>query len=193
MISLPCDVELAKAATVREVLADDLGAGDIGTAWRLFELLDGGSYRQLGLDDRMRGGAGYWLLTTKRDQVIDVVGEHPIETDVPLRAARDGAWTLVGSPFGLPVEWRRMRVVDSESGRVLSLADASPDDAACLPPVSGVCRVADIGFVWTGSGGYRRLDASGGSLEPFEGVWMLAAKPGMKVRMPDPSGGGAFR
>ena len=189
MISLPCDVQLSGKGSVREVLADDLGADGLESTWRLFELEDDGTYRRMRLADQLRVGVGYWLLTTEDARVIDVVGEPSVETDVPLRGGSGGkgAWSLVGSPFRLPIEWRDMQVIDSETGRVLDLADASPDDDVCLPPVANSCRVANVGFVWTERGSYKRMDASGGSLEPFEGMWMLTARSGMKVRVPQPA------
>ena len=188
MFSLPCDVQLPKKGSVREVLADDLGDNELGNTWIIYELLESGEYAELDLDSQLKIGTGYWLLTTDVDKVIDVVGEFAIEVDVALRAdSTIGAWSLIGTPFQMPVEWRNVNVVDSGNGQVKNISAASQNAASCESnPIASSCEVSPKAYKWTEAGNYETLDLQSGSLDAFEAAWVLTGKNGMRMRVPKP-------
>ncbi len=189
MFSLPCDVQLPKKGSVREVLADDLGGDQLGLTWAIFALLDSGEYVSLSLDSQLESGRGYWLLTTQAGKVIDVSGEYPIEVDTALRADSDrGAWTMVGSPFGLPVAWQDVNIVDSGNGETMNISEASPDVQSCASsPISSACKVSPVAFKWTEAEVYETLDLQSGELNAFEAAWVLSRESGMRLRVPAPA------
>lgn len=189
MFSMPCDAQLSGNGSVEKVLADDLGSAGIGVSWVIFELQDNGSYNQLGLNDQLIGGVGYWLFTIESGKTIDIQGEYPIETDVSLRAESGfGAWTMIGSPFRFPLKWSDVKVVDSSTGRVVSISSANSSAGSCgTNPVSSNCTVANVAHKWTEAGVYETLDLTSGSLDAFEGAWVRAAAGDMRLRMPVPA------
>jgi hypothetical protein len=81
-------------------------------------------------------------------------------------------------------------VVDGE--RVLSLAEADPElpglGLACdQRPVAPECVLSRKMYKWNGAA-YQGFDGTTpgmeGSLEPFDGVWVAAHKPGISLRLP---------
>ncbi|MFK7858310.1 MAG: hypothetical protein AB8B64_05810 [Granulosicoccus sp.] len=189
MFSMPCDVQLPGKNSVAEVLGDDLGINAIGLSWKIFALQDNGLYAELGLTDELKSGVGYWLLTTQSGVTVDVSGEYPIEVDISLRSESvSGAWTLVGSPFRYAVSWADASVINSSTGKLVSLTSDDSSEAACgRVPLSSDCTVSNVAYKWTESGAYEALNMSSGSLDSFEGAWVRAGASGMRLRLPRPA------
>lgn len=186
MFSLPCDVQLPAKGTVAEVLADDLGIDTFRDKWIIYALLDDGSYKALELTDELYSGVGYWLVTIESDKTIEVTGEYPIETGVPLRAgsSSSGAWTLIGSPFLHSASWSDTQLIDMNTGKVSSLF--SNGNTCTRETTSDNCMVLSTGYKWTESGTYDVLGQSSGQLNEFEGAWVWARSPGIRLRLPMP-------
>ena len=195
MISLPCAV--GAGDSVQEVFGDDLDPVDYGNTWGLFARNEvGGVYNLLGLSDPLAEGRGYWIKTLEAGQTVTVEGGVPTPVDVPLIADPvAGVPNLVGHPFDFDVCWADVQVVDGAS--VLALAEADPligPLRACeMVPPDPSCVVSRVANKWNGAA-YENFDgvttSKQGTLEPFDGLWVEAFKPGVALRIPALPGSG---
>ncbi|MCP4656061.1 MAG: hypothetical protein GY856_11665 [bacterium] len=188
MISLPCDT--GSNDTVQEVFGNDLESADYGMRWGIFErdeLVQ--VYRMLELTDPLNEGVGYWITTLDPGQSITVDGAPNEVVDVPLVAAADGRQNLVGHPFDVDVCWADAQVVDGASVLTLHEADPviGPMRACAMEPPDPSCVMSRVAYKWTGAA-YEVFDgetpAMQGTLEPFDGLWVKAFKPGVTLRIP---------
>ncbi len=195
LVSLPCDV--GAGDTLEEVFGDDLEPLDFATTWAAFQRDEAaGAYVWLNLTDPLNEGEGYWIITLDPGQSLTVEGDGNGVIDVPLFSdVADGVQNMVGHPFDIDVCWADVQVVDGAS--VLSLDQADPligPLRACdLVPPDPSCVMSRVAHTWNGSA-YDAFDGvtSGmqGSLEPMDGLWVKAFKPGIALRIPQTPGSG---
>jgi hypothetical protein len=189
--SLPC---LPRDNQLQQVFAGLDGAA-YNSSWAVFAHdAASDSYRLLAPTERLQANTGYWYVNTGPDYQLSVSGRERRERDIPLYAAAPLAGNLVGNLVGhtgmANVPWQDVTVVDGE--RVLSLAEADPElpglGLACdQQPVAPECVMSRKMYKWNGAA-YQGFDGTTpgmeGSLDPFDGVWVAAHKPGISLRLP---------
>lgn len=202
MISLPCDVGISSGATLAEVFGDDLDVNKHLDTWAAFEYVyDQDTAGQLsavtkavGLDDTLRPGVGYWLITFDTGQVIDVQGEYVSQKDIELftDSTAGFGWNLVGPSYRFPTAFVSMKVITA-AGDQLTVAEADPalpgtdgslGNTRCTAPgvLSDDCLVARFAFKYAGDGVYETLTTTSGGIDPFDAAWIFSAAPGVAVR-----------
>lgn len=189
LISLPCSVD--GSSTVQDVFGDDLDPADYGVRWGLFSRDEvGGAYNLLSLTDTVAPGEGYWIKTLDPGQSITVGGSGNLVVDVPLVPGPDGVQNLVGHPFDFDVCWADAEVVVGAS-TVLSLDQADPliglTRACDMVPPDPSCVMSRVAHKWNGAA-YEAFDGETsflqGTLRPFDGFWVQAFQPDVKLRIP---------
>ena len=188
--------------TVRDVFADDLGAGRFGTAnpdgdWTLYayeaDPANGGApaYREVTLSTPLVPGRGYWFLQARGGTVTVDLPALAVPTvltpepacpspsgcrAVPLRADASAsvAWNFVANPFV-----QRPRFGDTRAD-----TDGGACAAGCTPDEALDARViGDLLFRYDGAPQYTRVGPSD-RLGAWDGAWLgaLSAADGRAPR-----------
>jgi hypothetical protein len=148
----------------------------------------------LAITDSLGVGEGYWIITNQAAQSVTIEGASNVVTDVPLVgvtaaapggcASSAGRCNKAGHPHNFDVCWSSVEVIDGAS--TLSLAAADPD-GICQTTGGTTCIMSRIAHKWTGAG-YAPFDGitpgMSGTLVPWDGFWVSANKPGIKLRVP---------
>ena len=172
MISMPCQLGISTPNTVEAVFGDNLTPDDYDTRWVLYEYLPESGYRKLELEDPLKEGKGYWIISLDTKSV-DVLGEYPSNIDYPLGdGTSSGKWNLAGTPFRFDTAWKDVQVIDT-NGSVVTFNDTATD------------LIHDTAWRWNGStGSYETLTLTSGVLSAFDGVWVYSKKADTALRVP---------
>ncbi|MBT8144453.1 MAG: hypothetical protein KJO55_07115, partial [Gammaproteobacteria bacterium] len=185
-LSLSCEPS-PTANTVADLIGDDL-SGIQDTDWAIFERDEvNQSYIQLGAGATMNVGDAYWIKTLLANQSIEIEEEFNAENDVVLEPDANGRFNMVGYPYWYDFDWNDVRVIDS-GGTPRTLAEADPAGVCqtSSTPVADGCLMSATAYRWNG-GGYSSFNGTStpGTLTNFDGLWVKAFAPGIKLRFPE--------
>lgn len=113
--------------------------------------------------DALRSGQGYWARFPQDTPLLDT--GTPARTDQAFGIPLQRGWNMIGDPFAGAVPLSAVRVLDG-AGNSLTLAQANP---------AGLVFPTLYAFP-AGSTAYQAVDASGGSLAPYQGYWVYALR-----------------
>ncbi len=189
MISMPCDPE--GPVTVADILGDDM-TGTYGTDWIVYARDEADEeYDVLSLGSPMEVARGYWIYT-KDAQFISMEGGRSHVTDLDLVADPDsGVQNMAGHTFPHDVCWDDARVI--QGATALTLDQADPGGECETPAPDGTCAMSRVMNKWNGNA-YVPFDGqtpgAEGTLNPWDGFWVKAFRPGIALRVPDADCGG---
>jgi len=157
-----------------------------------------GSYTRLASSDTMAPGTGYWV-NFFRTLDYTQSGYDTVIADISLEAnAASGRNNLAGLPGNGTVAWPDVMVVDGAQTITLLEADPwengpSPINRVCdLPSPPSKCLMSRKLKIWGGTkaaGAYQIYDpdvpGQEGMLVPLDGLWVMAFKSGVKLRIPE--------
>lgn len=185
--ALPCSV--APANTVEDIFSG-LNPAEYGATWVVYGRDSATpAYFQLALTDPMTEGNGYWVYSDTAT-TVNIDGSPAAVNDIDLvGVASTGRDNYVGHNQNVSVDWNQVLVVDGSN--VLGIADFDKKRGPnydCDPPVKSSCIMSRKMQKWTGSA-YQVYDGdpstgTAGTLDPFDGFWVQAFKPGIKLRIP---------
>ena len=185
--SLPC---LPRDNSVQQIF-NGLDTTDYANTWAVFAHdAASDSYNLAQLTDPLQANTGYWYVNTGADFELTVSGRERRADDIPLYSVAPLVANLVGLTGMDAVPWREVAVVDGD--RVLTLDEADPYlpglGLACdQQPVDSQCVLSRKMYKWNGAA-YQGFDGvtpgMEGALEPFDGAWVAAHKPGIALRLP---------
>jgi len=181
--------------------------GPYNTVARIFPSLEpliysydaiSGSYTRLASSDTMAPGAGYWVNFFRTLDYMQS-GYDTVIADISLEAnAVSGRNNLAGLPGNGTVAWPDVLVVDGAQTVTLLEADPwengpSPINRVCdLPNPPSKCLMSRKLKIWGGTkaaGAYQIYDpdvpGQEGMLVPLDGLWVMAFKSGVKLRIPE--------
>ena len=185
MIGIPCktNTPTVKGIFTAPTNTTPLNQEDYGIRWVLYQRnTSNNAYVQLGLNDPIELGRGYWLQSLDAAQ-IDFRGTETPRTKgigcfsaegcyrIPLMSTRyaSARWNLVGYPFPFPVGWDQVRVV--------------VDDAQVYTPSQAESNqiLSKNYWVWKDNTYYTYDDATPGmfgTLNTYEGIWVKVLAEG---------------
>ncbi|MBX2881409.1 MAG: hypothetical protein KTR32_15805 [Granulosicoccus sp.] len=195
LIAVPAN---SSTQTVEQLFGDDLPASSFGQDWTIYTFdREEQGFVEAAVETTLAQGDGFWMFQrTGTDVTIDLPPGLPdgdaesssacATTDgcfsAQLFTNSTGAWSLLGSPYSMPVDITQIRVVSSNG----SCTDGCDLEQA---------RTAGFlsGELWTynaASGQYEALSESS-SLSPWQGVWVrsaaLPAETNVELLLPKPS------
>ena len=170
--ALPCNV--APDNTVEDVFSG-LVPGDYGIGWRVYrrESSSPPQYQLMALTDTMEVGEGYWIITTNAT-TVNVNGTINALEDIELFSESPGGrQNYIGHNQNDTVSWADVRFVSG--GDLLTLDDVETAGSASRQM-----------YKWNGAAYqvYNGIDPQTGSLDSFDGFWVKAFDPDMKIRIP---------
>ncbi len=147
------------------------------------------------LTETLEIGKGYWIKTNEPAQTVDNKGIDNVEIEFDLVAAGTdgtgcgtsaGLCNMAGHPHKFDVCWSDVEVIDGVSTLDLSMAD--PLDACQGTGAVGAgCVMSRVAYKLI-SGSYAPFDGITpgmlGTLKPWDGFWVSAAKGGIKLKIP---------
>jgi hypothetical protein len=187
---LPCDI--APNNTVADIFTgantDSLNSDDYGINWVVFNRnASVQEYVELSKTDALTEGKGYWVFSTNAT-TVGVSGSPQSFADIDLVSAPTGRVNYIGHNQEVSVDWTTVQVVDGAS--VLNYGEYDVLKGSvydCDPPVQPECVMSRKMHKWNGAA-YQVFDGITpdrlGTLDPFDGAWVHAFKPGIKLRIP---------
>lgn len=206
-LSMPC--EMTAGTTMSDVFADDM-SGIYGSDWVVFVFDDSqgrAGYRTMALDDRLKPGQGFWILSTQGgsrtlrmppgsrsleiSSFADVNCIAPSgcqETQLRDGGAFDGGWNLIGtasarSPGVAVSDFRFVTDAGTCGGSGCTYTEASDDAIDLVAPV-----------LWIYDGTRYELLETDDVLSPWHGFWTKTSRTavGTDLRLRTPGGTGRF-
>jgi len=185
LIAIPCE---ARGATVANTFGDDM-SGVYGTDWVVYGwVVSSQSYTLLAPNSRLSSNQAYWIRTRLANQYVTVGDISNSKFGMKL-AVNPGRLTfnMVGHPYPITACWADVLVIDGNS--LLTLDQADPligGVRACdMVPPDPSCVMSRVAYTWNGSS-YDAIDGitpgMQGTLQPFEGMFVRAYKPGIGLR-----------
>lgn len=165
-IALPADAGAVN--TVLDLFGDDLSPRTYGSEWVVFSYdANDRSYRQLGILDQLKHGAGYWMIQRTGETVSLNMTDH-----IPQK------FTGIEVPFNIEqgISWHMLGYSGANYGKLGDIFNVFNTNT-CLKPVS--CSLAEasdqgliypLAFYYDGNE-YQSLDALS-LLAPWTAVWI---------------------
>jgi hypothetical protein len=184
---MPCSVSPGTVAGV----FSGLNAANYGSAWVVYEH-DASTpvYSLLATTDPLNIGTGYWIYTDTAT-TVNLTGAVAAINDIVLVGVKPGGRdNYIGYNQNTYIDWNQVQVVDDTT--VLSYPDYDNYDGSdyqCdVDPSASDCLMSRVMYKWNGSV-YLVYDGVTpgqlGTLDPFDGFWVQAFKPGIKLRIPE--------
>ncbi len=178
IIGIPCKSPTG-ADTVEAIFADDI-TGSYGIDWILFSYNpSSNSYENIGLQDTLQIGKGYWIITLTDQTLLDMptgsqsanqtestqcLSPSCFETTITSNGTTQ--WQLVSNPFYHSFNWSELR------GKVAITNHTCDDRKGCsLTEMQAEGIVEDQGWKYDGIA-YHPL--RGTEVYPWTGMWMVA-------------------
>jgi len=178
LIGIPCKAP-AGADTLEAIFADDI-TGNYGTDWILYGYNPTrGSYENIGLQDVIQVGMGYWIITRSEKARLDLpAGSQPVSLTSSTQCASSACFEtaivsnatnqfqLVANPFHHTFSWSALR------GKVDATDAACGGSEGCtLAEMQTAGYVEDQGWYYDGS---TYVPLKGKEVSPWTGMWVAA-------------------